>query len=137
MGFPSKYARWSDLEHSRTLMARRLALAARGIRETPYFDEVFTGGMSLGFTADRFQKYQRENVTLDRLCDDIGDLTRETLEALLSTQQLCQRPCQSGRLSRRRFDWLEGVPGKRPKRPFSTPFGATNWRASMDGNRDR
>jgi hypothetical protein len=30
--------------------------------------------------ANRFQQYQRDNVTLDRLCGDIADLARETLE---------------------------------------------------------
>jgi len=61
--------------------AWKTALAARWIKETPYFDEAsFTGGTSLEFTADRFQKDQRDNVTLDRLCEDIADLTRETLE---------------------------------------------------------
>jgi hypothetical protein len=59
----------------------KTALAARWIKEMPYFEEAsFTGGTSLEFIADRFQKYQRDNVTLDRLCDDIVDLTRETLE---------------------------------------------------------
>jgi hypothetical protein len=61
--------------------AWKAALAARWIKETPYFGAAsFTGGTSLEFTADRFQKYQRDNVTLDRLCDDIADLARETLE---------------------------------------------------------
>ena len=59
----------------------KAALAARWIKDTPYFDEAsFTGGRSLQFTADCFQKYQRDNVTLDRLCEDIVDLTRETIE---------------------------------------------------------
>jgi hypothetical protein len=61
--------------------AWKAALAAGWIRETPYFDEaLFTGETSLEFIADRFHKYQRDNVTLDRLCGDIADLTRETLE---------------------------------------------------------
>jgi hypothetical protein len=61
--------------------AWKTALAARWIKETPYFDEAsFTGGTSLEFSADRFQKYQRDNVTLDRLCADIADFTIETLE---------------------------------------------------------
>jgi hypothetical protein len=62
--------------------AWKAALAARWIKETPYFDEAsFPCETSLEFMADRFQKYQRDYVTLDRLCDDIADLTRETLEA--------------------------------------------------------
>jgi len=61
--------------------AWKAALAERWIKETPYFDEAsFTDETSLEFMADRFQKYQRDNVTLDRLCGDIADLTRETLE---------------------------------------------------------
>jgi hypothetical protein len=61
--------------------AWKAALAARWTKETPNFDEAsFTGGTSLEFTADRFQKYQRDNITLDRLCEDIADLTRETIE---------------------------------------------------------
>jgi hypothetical protein len=61
--------------------AWKAALAARWIKETPYFDEgSFTGEMSLELMANRFQKYQRDNVALDRLCGDIADLTRETLE---------------------------------------------------------
>jgi hypothetical protein len=61
--------------------AWKAALAERWIKETPCFDEAsFAGGTSLEFTADRFQKYQRDNVTLDRLCDEIADLTTETLE---------------------------------------------------------
>jgi len=57
------------------------ALAARWIKETLYLDEKsFTGGTSLEVTADRFHKYQRNNVTLDRFYEDILDLTRETLE---------------------------------------------------------
>ena len=61
--------------------AWKAALAARWIKETPYFDEAsFTGETSVEFMADRFQQYQRDNVTLDRLCGDIADLTRETLE---------------------------------------------------------
>ena len=68
-------------ENAGRVAAWKTALAARWIKETPYFDEAsFTGGTSLEFTADRFQKYQRDNVTLDRLCEDIADLTRETLE---------------------------------------------------------
>jgi hypothetical protein len=56
-------------------------LAAKWIKETPYFDEAsFAGGTSLEFMADRFQKYQHDNITLDRLCDDIADLPSETLE---------------------------------------------------------
>jgi hypothetical protein len=63
------------------VVAWKGALSARWIKEIPYFVEAsFTGRTSLEFTADRFQKYQRDNVTLDRLCDDIADLTRETLE---------------------------------------------------------
>jgi hypothetical protein len=61
--------------------AWKAALAARWIKETPYFDEAsFTGETSLELMADRFQKYQRDNVTLDRLCGDIPDLAREALE---------------------------------------------------------
>ena len=61
--------------------AWKAALAARWIKDPPYFDEAsFIGGRSLEFTADRFKRYQYENVTLDRLCESISDLTRETLE---------------------------------------------------------
>jgi hypothetical protein len=61
--------------------AWKAALAARWIKDPPYFDEAsFTGGRSLEFTADRFKRYQYENVTLDQLCESISDLTRETLE---------------------------------------------------------
>jgi hypothetical protein len=58
--------------------AWKAALAASWIEGTPYFGVAsFTGGTSLEFTADRFQNYQRDNVTLDRLCEDIASLTKE------------------------------------------------------------
>jgi len=68
-------------KNSGRVAAWKAALAERWIKETPDFDEAsFTAETSLELMADRFQKYQRDNVVLDRLYNDIADLARETLE---------------------------------------------------------
>ena len=59
------------------VVAWKAALATRWIEETPSFGAAsFTGGTSLEFIADRFQSYQCDNVTLDRLCEDMASSSK-------------------------------------------------------------